>query len=159
MVLTSIRDLTGLQGEITLYDYVYLVVDALNEQEDYWEQLEGHIKEFRPNTQEKLRILTTSRDTQGQAQVYIECNRCGEENLKIFYRCTTCFSRGICFDLCQDCKDENGVCPQGPTHVLRLPSHMELDVEASHEDLKNYIRYSIKKEMGKRSNGGRKLVC
>ena len=89
--------------------------------------------------------MITSRpleNTPGRGDV--NCNVCGAQDLKEYYRCTTCLSGRR--EVCENCMKEGRACLDGPHPTSKLYASITIDIEATKADIQTYIEYRIKNE-------------
>ena len=138
--LEQIRQL--LLAEIATYNRVYCVVDAWDEC-SFRQELLAEILKIVP---EKLSLLITSRQIDGEAQGYsFNCDICGSTGNIIYYHCDICNNQD--FDLCINCKEKNFWC-KDRSHKLSEPNDsVQIDIRTPDADLERYVQWEIGKEI------------
>ena len=125
--------------DIQTYERVYLVVDALDECPSTVEP--PLMEKLRNMPSEKTSIMVTARPLDEVIQTVVCCSVCGRKPLQLYYHCTICDSGE--FDLCQICKDDKKHC-KIKSHSLAEPySTREINVEASHDEIRQFFEHSI----------------
>lgn len=138
--LEQIRQL--LQEEIARCNRVYCVVDALDEC-FFRQELLSEILKLVP---EKLSLLITSRQIDGEAQGYsFNCDICGSTGNIIYYHCDICNDQD--FDLCINCKEKNLWCKDRSHNLSEPNDSVQIDIRTPDEDLERYVQWEIGKEI------------
>ena len=105
-----------LVAELDRYDRIYLIVDGFDELASRERiALKRELLKLRP---EKLSLAITMRPIEGEETRIIGdigCDRCKEEDLKVYFRCKICNVGN--YDICLDCKDRGLRCLDD-THQL-----------------------------------------
>lgn len=138
--LEQIREL--LLAEIATCNRVYCVVDALDEC-SFRQELLSEILKLVP---EKLSLLITSRQIDGEAQGYsFNCDICGSTGNIIYYHCDICNDQD--FDLCIKCKEKNLWCKDRSHNLSEPNDSVQLDIRTPDADLERYVQWEIGKEI------------
>ena len=139
-----------LQVQLSTYDRVYIIVDALDECPlQVRSVLQRTLRQFGTD---RISLIFTSRFADTKRDNDLVCNRCKEDPPKepfLYYRCNLCLEDGYAYDLCQDCRDMGLSC-NDPSHVLTEPyASVEIDLLRSSmdTDIERYVRWEIGKEL------------
>ena len=134
-----------LVSELDRHSCFYIVVDALDEL-----QPRDRIrlrKELRGLLPTKSNLVFMSRPIEGDVEIpgTIDCDRCGRQDIKIFYKCQVCNNGD--YDLCLTCKRQGLGC-NDTSHTLSMPyGRREIEVKIPREDIEQYVRREIGLEM------------
>ncbi|KAG9236434.1 ankyrin repeat-containing domain protein [Amylocarpus encephaloides] len=141
----TLPELTELfANEVTSYDRVHVVIDALDEaQPDVRKYIE---KKFLKLSPDKLKLLVTARRDEVPPLSNITCDSCGENDLVVYYRCLEC-PKDDHFDLCADCRGKGEGCDVDDEHELSLPNKLDVAVRVPDKDLELYVRNNIQGQM------------
>jgi ankyrin repeat protein len=146
--LKDICDL--LQAQLTAYDRVFIIVDALDECPI---QVRPALqKQLRQLGTERVSLMFTSRFADNKRDNDICCNRCGEDLIEeraIYYRCNLCLEDGYAYDVCQNCRDKGLSC-KDQSHLLTEPyGSVEIDMITPNmdKDIERYVRWEIGQEL------------
>ncbi len=130
----------ALEKYINNYDYVYLVVDALDEC-PFRQKLLAEVRKLAP---EKLRLMVTSRPIDGEdGTVAVRCDVCGDEDVPLYFTCSICQ-----IDICSSCEEKDNSCKE-QLHTLSEPSdRVEVKLKTPPEEIQQYVEWEISKEIG-----------
>ena len=138
-----------LQSEISAYDRIYIIIDALDVcPSSVRAALETELGLLQREAPRQISLMFTARESV-EHKLSITCNECGKPNLLIYHSCAICREpESEAFDLCQACKDKGVIC---------LDSHnteenyqvIEMEICPEDDDLKRYIGRRIKDELEK----------
>ena len=130
-----------LYAEILNYKRIYLVVDALDECNFYYE-LHDELRNLAP---EKLSLMITSRRIEeGPPTQEVICDLCEKPNLRIHFQCNQCDKK---VDLCMDCKGMNP-CTDKSHGLVEPYEERVIDIRIPDEDLERYVNFEIGKDVG-----------
>ncbi|KAL8903177.1 MAG: hypothetical protein Q9207_004099 [Kuettlingeria erythrocarpa] len=127
-------------SEITHYERVFVIVDALDEGSDEVRQLYADILLGKPPL-DRLCIMVTSREAPPDADRGITCDICDKRPLNIYFRCQQCIE----YDICYECKDIGEDCGM-PGHTLDEPyvgQEVYKQVDPSEEAIREFVRKQI----------------
>lgn len=129
-----------LQTQVSNYNRIYIVVDALDECRFGLELLD----DMRNIHSEKISLMVTSRTNEnkiiGDA---IECDIC-HNNTRIYFSCFQC---PLKTDICQNCTGNNPC--KDPSHALVEPySDVEMEVRIPGSVLRQFTEKELQKEVG-----------
>ncbi|KAL8691941.1 MAG: hypothetical protein Q9218_002923, partial [Villophora microphyllina] len=145
-VFPSLTELTKiLRAEIEKLDNCFIVVDGFDEllDEAKRQQLLDTL------THGKVNILVTSRPIDTIRELFgsfdeVTCDGCDKGNLRLLYHCKQCFGQG--FDVCEDCHDKNIACGEDDHYLIKRFGTLEIEIEATPRDIKNYVEWRIDHE-------------
>lgn len=140
------KELRGLlQAELLKYSRVFLVVDALDECDPSSRRHEL-LADLRELQEQNLSMMVTSRrfDGEGPPEI-VDCNVCGAEDIKIYYRCKIC--DGGEFDICQDCKEQNTPCKDVSHNQVEPYDRVEVEIRTPDAELTRYVDWEIGKDI------------
>ena len=128
-----------LKMEITTFDRVYLIIDALDE---YPKNLQDWLmNELMGLDPRKLSVMGFSRECEVNRAIEIWCDVCKTRNLNIYLQCKVCEN----FDVCRSCEGKGKRCEYA--HELEQPGKVYFRVETAENDIKRYIRQELRKEL------------
>ena len=145
-VFPSLQDLIKiLRTELTKFDNCFIIVDALDEILDESKRL----LLLETLTHGKVSILVTSRPLDSIRDLFglisdINCDGCGEENLRLIYHCKQCLGRG--FDLCDACHSQDKTCSQEGHYTVKRFGASRIEIEATESDIRNYVQWRVNHE-------------
>ncbi|MCJ1465053.1 hypothetical protein MMC07_003669 [Pseudocyphellaria aurata] len=137
-----------LDAELAGSDRIYLIIDALNE----CSPKSRHLVEHKlPKLYSKnLSLMVTSTEYNGRSAAII-CDNCRRSDLRVYFHC------GICkdgeFDLCEKCVEKGMTC-QDPSHTILEPSRVEVEVRATDDEIRGYVRAMIDGELRQEDSEG-----
>lgn len=128
--------------EISNFERVYLVVDALDE---CTEKTRIWLLEEMPLLQpDKLSIIVTSRNFEKPETEHVWCNNCKKSPLRIFFSCGSCK-----VDICQECREKGIGCDDATHEPLNEPySRVVVNVRTPDSELVEYVEDQMMKEVG-----------
>ncbi|MCJ1263555.1 hypothetical protein MMC22_003425 [Lobaria immixta] len=137
-----------LNAELAASERIYLVIDALNECSPKSRRLVEH--ELPKLYSKNLSLMVTSTEYTGRSAAII-CNNCGRDDIRVYFHC------GICkdgkFDLCEVCAGKGITCLD-PSHTFLEPSRVEVEVRATDDEIREYVRAVIDGEMQQEDSEG-----
>lgn len=145
-VFPSLQELTKiLLIELAHFDSCYIIVDALDEIFDEASRLSL----LETLVQCKANILVTSRPLNSIRELFVQydsvsCDRCEESNPTAFFRCKQCSMDG--FSLCDACHSGASACGIEGHYSTKSFATYEVEIEATEDDVRNYVQWRIDQE-------------
>ena len=145
------------------YYRVVLVLDAFDEAAqdvgpDLLATLEEMQQKFRANTLDRFSIMMTSRPTEADdygfcSRSTFKCSRCERPDLVLYQHCDDCF--GGDFDICPACTEAGQSCYDPSHKLVDFPPELRMDIEATEEDIRNYVIHELDRESQRRASGSK----
>ena len=130
-----------LMSELDRYDQFYVVVDGFDELQ-LRDRLRRELRKLHPG---KSSLLFMTRGKIDNDDKVVVCDRCNEQDVKIYLKCRICNSGD--YDLCLDCQ-RKGLWCDDPTHELSNPYvRSQIEVRIPDQDIERYVRHEIGVEM------------
>lgn len=128
-----------LDAELAASERIYLIIDALNECSP---KSRGLVEHVLPELYSKnLCLMVTSTEYAGRSAAII-CSNCGRDDIRVYFHCDVCKDGD--FDLCANCREKGMTCLDS-THTFLEP-RVEVEVRATDEEIKAYVRAVIDEE-------------
>ena len=132
---------TILKVELEQYKRVYIIVDGYDESKERG-SLTSALLSLDPEGM-RLSLVIFSRIVQGERNKpgHWNCDRCGRERIRMYYRCEICNGRD--YDVCLICRNEGFGCLDN-AHQLAEPYYSrEIEVEIPSKDIEKYVQWQI----------------
>lgn len=137
--------ITILRAEMAKFEDCFIIIDGLDEMLD--ESKRRSLLETLDHG--KVNIMVTSRPLDSIRELFssisdVTCDGCEEGNFRFMYHCKQCLGNG--FDLCEDCQGQGMRCPEDGHYLVKRFGTMEIEIEATTADIRNYVEWRIDHE-------------
>lgn len=134
-----------LVADLDLYDRFYIVADGFDEI-PLRDQVTLRRELLKLQPEKGSLVIITRPISQQSLHGTYECNRCGEKDLAMAFRCRVC-EKGN-YDLCYECRNKGLSCLD-KSHQLTEPyGEIEVTVKIPQTDIERFVRREIGLEIG-----------
>lgn len=126
-----------LQDQLAIFPTKFLIIDAIDEAEGCIDSIDYEIKQLR---HQGVCILSTNRWEPRVSYDAAYCQECGTGPLDLAWLCKKCVGHfGEKVWLCGECYNVKGVRCFDPSHVMMPPMRVNVEIQASREDIALHV--------------------
>ncbi|KAI7781870.1 hypothetical protein LA080_014051 [Diaporthe eres] len=126
-----------LRDQLAVFPTKFLIIDAIDEAEGCEDSIDYEIKQLR---RQGVCILSTNRWEPRVSYDAAYCQECGTGPLDLAWLCRKCVGHfGEKIWLCGECHNVKGIRCSDPSHVMMHPMRVNVEIQASREDIALYV--------------------
>lgn len=126
-----------LRDQLAIFPTKFLIIDAVDEAEGCEGSIDYEIKQLR---RQGVCILSTNRWEPRVSYDAAYCQECGNGPLDLAWLCRKCVGHfGEKIWLCGECHNVKGIRCSDPSHVMMPPMRVNVEIQASREDIALYV--------------------